>query len=66
MLPDNTDLKVADIVAMGLGKVYRLRQEHLQLLSQDLDDVGMQRLQVISQQLDELLLMFVSYISFCF
>jgi len=53
-LPEREDLKVAEVVAMGLADVYSLRQQHTSLTSQELDQAGMQQLEQVSQQLDEL------------
>ncbi len=53
-LPDRDDLCVSELVAMGMGEVYDLRQRHEVIAMGDLDDQAMRELEVVSHRIDEL------------
>lgn len=53
-LPDREDLCVSELVAMGMGEVYELRQRHEVIAMGEIDDAAMKQLEIVSHRIDEL------------
>ncbi len=53
-LPDREDLSVTELVAMGMGEVYEIRQRYDEISMGELDDKAMLQLERVGQRIDEL------------